>query len=494
MPPRRHAHHLTAPLVRQMVLWGSLALAGCAATVVPASAAPPAQAAGKDADAVGAVTVSLQAGTPATSRASQLRAAGYVEQEFFLRAPARGHAPDGEWHKDGLWHTRPRTAPQTIATRLLVRRPADPARFNGMVVIEWLNTTVGYDLDGGWLLTRDELMREGYAWVGVSAEKEGIAFLKAADTQRYASLTLPANDLAFDTYTDAARAVRQHSARMLGLPKAPDTLKLIGMGYSQSAVFLYTYLDAFQPVERAFDGFFMHGAAPAAAPVDPDQSHVFAPRIRPDLNVPVMQLQTEMEVMVSWPLSSTPDTDHVRYWEVAGAAHLNQHMQRELGPIALPSLKPSRNLSCFRPRNTLPLHLVDQAALNGLRTWITQGLPPPVAPRLQRNSLGFVRNDEWGNAEGGIRLPQLTVPVAHYGMYSNFSTSSLSMRDMYACIAGGSTVPFDAATMARLYPSREAYVERFRHAAQQLAKDGFLRPADVDTMVEQAASDSRLPD
>lgn len=490
MTRRRTSLDLSGVLVRQVLLCGVIALTACAAPAAPSGTGP----ASSHAEAAMPATVTPKPGTPATSRATQLRASGYVEQEFFLRAQARGYAPDGEWHRDGQWHARTRTAPQPVATRLLVRRPADPSRFNGTVVVEWLNTTIGYDLDGGWLLTRDELMREGYAWVGVSAEAEGIAFLQQADAQRYASLAIPHNDLAFDVYSDAARAIRAHSAEMLGLTRPAPALKLIGMGYSQSAVFLYTYVDAFQPRDHAFDGFFMHGAAPASAPVEPDQSHVFAPRIRPDLDVPVMQLQTEMEVMVSWPLSSTPDTDRVRYWEVAGAAHLNQHMQRELGPIALPALKPSRDLSCFRPRNTLPLNLVDQAALHGLRTWITQGTPPPIAPRMQRNALGFVRNDEWGNAEGGIRLPQLTVPTAHYGMYSNFSTSSFSMRDMYACIAGGSTVPFDAATMARLYPTREAYVKRFRGAAQALEKAGFLRPADVDPMVEQAASDSRLPD
>lgn len=32
-------------------------------------------------------------------------------------------------------------------TRVLVRRPTDPARFNGTVVVEWLNVTLDQDID-----------------------------------------------------------------------------------------------------------------------------------------------------------------------------------------------------------------------------------------------------------------------------------------------------------------------------------------------------------
>ena len=53
-------------------------------------------------------------------------------------------------------------------------RPIDRHRFNGTVVVEWLNVTGGADAGTDWMLGHNELIREGFVWVGVSAQKVGI--------------------------------------------------------------------------------------------------------------------------------------------------------------------------------------------------------------------------------------------------------------------------------------------------------------------------------
>lgn len=58
-------------------------------------------------------------------------------------------------------------------TRALVRRSVDPARFNGTVIVEWLNVTLDQDIDFVFGATRELLVREGYAWIGVSAQRNG---------------------------------------------------------------------------------------------------------------------------------------------------------------------------------------------------------------------------------------------------------------------------------------------------------------------------------
>lgn len=78
------------------------------------------------------------------------------------------------------------------ATRVLVRRPADPARFNGTVVVEWLNVSAGQDLDFVYAATRELIVRAGYAWVGVSAQRVGVECLVAWNPQRYAGLSVAA--------------------------------------------------------------------------------------------------------------------------------------------------------------------------------------------------------------------------------------------------------------------------------------------------------------
>ena len=51
-------------------------------------------------------------------------------------------------------------------TRILVDRPTKPKKFNGTVVVEWLNVSGGVDAAPDWTFAHTELIREGYAWVG----------------------------------------------------------------------------------------------------------------------------------------------------------------------------------------------------------------------------------------------------------------------------------------------------------------------------------------
>jgi hypothetical protein len=59
-------------------------------------------------------------------------------------------------------------------TRIVVRRPASDAAFNGTVLLEWQNVTAQYDVDHYWLESNEHIVREGYAWVGVSAQRAGV--------------------------------------------------------------------------------------------------------------------------------------------------------------------------------------------------------------------------------------------------------------------------------------------------------------------------------
>ena len=79
--------------------------------------------------------------------------AGYVEEEYYLSGLAPAITAAGEKLFDAPY-----------VTRFLIRKPKDPARFNGTVVIEpfsWFGERAA-----GWILTRAYLIRKGYAFVG----------------------------------------------------------------------------------------------------------------------------------------------------------------------------------------------------------------------------------------------------------------------------------------------------------------------------------------
>lgn len=75
-----------------------------------------------------------------------LETLGYVEEEFFQTGTANVYR-EGE----GAPVVEIADAPYT--TRLLVRRPRDPEKFSGNVVVEILNASAMMDIDRIWVNT-----------------------------------------------------------------------------------------------------------------------------------------------------------------------------------------------------------------------------------------------------------------------------------------------------------------------------------------------------
>ena len=175
---------------------------------------------------------------------------GYVEEEFMYEGTANTYAPPGA---DGNVEVAERGIP--YRTRLIVRRPANQSRFNGVVIVEWFNVTNQYDTDVLWLYQKEFLIRERYAWVGVSAQNVGLSAaptgLKAWSPARYGTLDvtnggkITGDALAADIYSQAGTAIRNVQAVLGGLKPT----YLIAAGQSQSASRLGPYLNG--PHHRA---------------------------------------------------------------------------------------------------------------------------------------------------------------------------------------------------------------------------------------------------
>src|SRR5262249_5724871 len=145
-------------------------------------------------------------------------------------------------------------------SRMLVRRPSDPAKFNGTVVVEWTNVTNGYDSHVWWWKPKSFYLREGYAYVEVSAQNAGVTTspngLKVWSPLRYGSMNLnrggavTGDALAFDIFSQAAAAVRSVPIVMGGLP----VQTVIGVGESQSGITIARYANAVHPRDPIFDG------------------------------------------------------------------------------------------------------------------------------------------------------------------------------------------------------------------------------------------------
>jgi hypothetical protein len=168
---------------------------------------------------------------------------GYVEEEFQMAGTANIYQKEGAWGRGGRGSRKLAQADVPYVTRIMVRRPLDPAKFNGTVVVEWLNNTALMDVDVIWGQSHKELIRDGYAWVGVSAQTSGVDVLKFWHAERYSSLIQNDDSLSYDIFSQTAQAVRAQSTLILGgLPLE----RVIGGGESQSAMRLVTCVNAFQ--------------------------------------------------------------------------------------------------------------------------------------------------------------------------------------------------------------------------------------------------------
>ena len=430
---------------------------------------------------------------------------GYQQSEFSVTGDASSYSSAAALTTDGKWTVTPSTTTQTYTTREVVYRPIDPKKFNGTVIVEWLNVSGGVDANPDWTLTHNELIRDGFAWVGVSAQSVGVAATKSEDPVRYASLSHPGDNYSYDIFSQAGQAVRDQSALILGglTPK-----KIIAAGESQSASRLVTYINAVHPLVHVYDGFLVHSRSGTGAPLP--QATPFGTMIRNDLDVPVFVFETETDVFNSNTTDRQPDTNRFRLWEVAGSSHFDWY-GLAIGPTdtgngqgAVANLAAMQNPSatipgglppCAAPINTSGTHWVLNAAIYSLNQWVVNGIEPPKAPYLAVTSLGIpaippyaattplvFTKDANGNTEGGVRSPQVDAPIAAFG--------GIGQGPSF-CFLFGTTVPFPSTQISALYKNHGQFVSAWSNDIQKLVNAGFLRPAD-GVELQNAAGSSKI--
>ena len=418
-------------------------------------------------------------------RSAQISIAGYTDREFWISGLAKTYRASSSLGSDGKWNAYVYSSSTPYQTVMLVRRPSDPAKFNGMVIVEWLNVSSGYILDVDWAMSKEEFLRQGYAYVGLTNQKVGMNGLKEKNPTRYGAGNLPNDDISYDILSQAAKAVRDQSNVLLG---GLTPRKVFATGHSQSAIRLVTYVNAIHRLDRVFDGFVIHGRGNSGAKLSSGdlRGTPSSTVIRNDLSEPVFQIQTEMDVNSQSDTSKAIDTNMIRYWETAGASHSDQYMLE--GIYAVSTRPPA---SCEKPANSMPFYRVQNAAYSHLVRWATTGTPPPLAPRIKRSLFGRIQRDSNGNALGGLRLPEIDVPFATYGI-DNSTTGSTEFLDLFACVTSGSTEMFSTLKLLGLYPTRTDYFNKYKAAADAALAKGFLLPADHARALE-AARNAAIP-
>jgi hypothetical protein len=414
---------------------------------------------------------------------------GYVEREYAMSGVANYY----DLVDAGNWDLKLRKS-SGYRTRLLVRAP-DATKFNGIVVVDWLNVTLQVDLDAEWIAQSQTLAQEGYAYVGVTVQRYGSENLVRWDPTRYAGMHIWDEGLSYEIYSQAGRVCRERSAEIL---EGLDVKHVIGVGASQSAWRLTTYLNAFHQRDHVFDGFLLRGRGYGGTPVRGD-GIINGPRpapIRSDIDVPVLTVQQEGDLIgLNSLYERQDDGPNFRLWEVAGGAHGGADMmarmlvRAESMGVTLPAV------AVFVGRPTcIRTTSVDTMAYRALRRWVTTGEAPPTAPRIELTHApgkpraiwrtiddSMIARDEHGNAKGGIRLPDIEVPLARW--YGATKRNRL----------GGADEAFDLAKVRSLYSTHDDYVAKIEESVEQLVTAGFISQEAAEDFIDEAKA-SCVPD
>jgi hypothetical protein len=392
---------------------------------------------------------------------------GYTEAEYFVSGRARNLAG---------------TATALFTTRIIVTRPLAASRFNGSVLLDWTNVTAQFENAVDSLEAQEMLIREGFAYVHVSAQKAGICCTpltpKIWDPVRYKKLSHPGDDYSYDIFSQVAKAIRSPSGvdPMNGL----SVERVLAAGQSQSAGYLYDYVRKVQASAGVIDGFLIHGGGSKTYATPPA--------------VPVLHLLSDAEASPSQPNT----TQNYRLWEIAGTAHsdfwLGYHQVFGQGPRSQADA-PQRPASAWRQVNrtagnygerihpmlatcvlagaAFPMHYATSTAILRLDQWVATGVAPPNGPRFALDGNSLAR-DPNGNALGGIRLPPIDVPVARY------------VSDL--CVLGGLTIPFTEVQLRLLYPTHADYFAKMKSATLASTSAGWLLPEDGADLLQRACA------
>ncbi|MBD8079679.1 alpha/beta hydrolase domain-containing protein [Cellulosimicrobium arenosum] len=457
---------MSARLVRRplaLAVTGALLLTGLALPAGAADAVP-------DPEVVGPVPSTSAPGDPAhgypfLATDYDLAGHGYVEEEFFLEGEATRYQADGATDATVL------STGHDYRTRIVVRRPADPAAFNGTVIAEWYNVSNQWDQEVDWFQTHEHLVREGYAWVGVSAQRAGVhsaTGLRTWSPERYGTLdltdggTVTDDTLSWDVFSQAVQAVREPTGTA---PLGPlDAERVVATGHSQSAGRLWSYVNSVDPLADVVDAVVLHGGGGA---------------IRDDIATPVFKINSETDVGIDLlgAAQRQPDTDLLRTWEVAGASHGDWKLITDYGRLRIrdigtaPGGYPGTPQTCDQPSGSrVPQHMVQSALYDHVAAWVADGTAPPSASPIElTEDPRTVVRDELGLGLGGIRLAQQDVP---------FRINSGANAGPGFCFLDGSSAPVDDATLAEWYPDAQEYADDVVASTSAAVEAGYLA-ADV---------------
>ncbi len=447
--------------------------------------------------------------------------AEYVEEEFFISGTATlynyaHNPPTGPTDIESIADDIP------YKTRIIVRRPEKANKFNGTVIVEWWNSTAGFDTAPVWDPSAEYIAESGIIYVGVTNSTTSLGFLvdgcrllgflPPSCGTRYATLGLPENGLAYDMMSQIANLLKSDDPSN-PIPESYEVSQLLHAGESQQAGSIVTYASGFH-LDGVNDGYFAQSGInarpinfgprcgdPGSPPFPSCTPRLVYPDslVSTDLAVPVYQVvtQTDFEGLGFSVFGRQPDSPTFRYYEVAGGGHNTVHINVEVIPAGIFGPNPVflDDLCQFQMNTTADGPVFVSYVLNALWERMqeqVEGSSQPPAGVLMNDVGGVLVRDAQNNVTGGVRLPSMAAPTATY-VSQNVADPALppilAGFANLACRLSGAVMPFDDATLVSLYKNHGKYVSQVSKSVKALKSQGLLLQSDASN-IKKAASHS----
>jgi hypothetical protein len=363
-------------------------------------------------------------------------------------------------------------AGKPYTTRVVVRQPADHARFSGLVLAESMHVSGAAHM---FEFTSGYLMDSGHAAVEIvtTSPQQFVAF----NAERYASLKVE-NGQQNEIIAQVGALLRSAKS-----PLAGPVRKLVMGGTSMSAGTLINYLPAHMvfrtpEMNRIFDGFMPTSNGSTIREID----------------VPLIQMPTMHEVSTNVTRRQDGDEPGKQYrlYEYAAIGHVDSRDNVRLLPNP-----------CTKPLSTFLTQAYFSVTLHHLLRWVDEGIAPPRAQRIlldrdESNDGSSMALDANGNPLGGIRSPYVDVPTAKYAPVNTAAEPVIANPSEYVRVnglQGAQTMcrlsayqePFSTAKLRELYGSKREYLRKFEARLGELERAGWSLPMYRDTILADVA-------
>jgi hypothetical protein len=355
-------------------------------------------------------------------------------------------------------------AGEPYTTRLVIRKPADNARYTGIVVAEAMHPIGGAH---AFEYNSVYLMSSGHATAEIATS--GIQIFQGFNAERYKDVKFT-NAQSNEILAQVGALVRSASGPMAGLP----VRKMVLWGTSASSGILTRYLPAHAvwrtpEMTRIYDGFMPTSNGSQINPVD----------------VPIIQVPTnhEFERVATAQQDGDEPGKQFRVYEFPALSHLDARNNPRF-----------KDADCQYPRSRFPGEAYMSVALNHLIQWVDKGTVPPYADRVLmdfnvRNDGSLVALDEAGNPKGGIRNPYVDVPVFKYTMRNPGAAAAPQgpgMSPAQLCGLSAWVTPIPADKLKAKYGSKANYVKQFEARLTEAEKAGWSLPVYHDLLLADA--------